>query len=72
LIHNSRLTPVRCEEESCDAKCWIGLSQVRVKQIEAWWRLFGFFVIAASALESPETAHGIRLINLLIREAPRL
>jgi len=41
-----------CEEGFRDTKWWIGFSQARVKQIKAWSRLFGFFVITASALVS--------------------
>lgn len=39
-----------CEEGFKDTKWWLGFSQSRIKDINAWSRMFGFFVITASAL----------------------
>jgi hypothetical protein len=39
-----------CEEGFKDTKWWLGFSQGRIKDIDAWSRMFGFFVITASVL----------------------
>jgi len=41
-----------CEEGFKDTKWWLGFSQSRIKDINAWSRMFGLFVMTASALVS--------------------
>jgi hypothetical protein len=39
-----------CEEGFKDTKWWAGFKEAKVKDIQAWSRLFGFFVITGSVL----------------------
>jgi hypothetical protein len=62
LVSNRRLSARRaateyafrfaCEEGLRDSKWWLGFKQARVKDIQAWSRLFALFVIALLALAS--------------------
>jgi hypothetical protein len=57
-----------CEEGFRDTKWWMGFSQARIKDINAWSRMFGFFVIGASALVSL----GTKLLLGNVRRAKEL